>query len=284
MAKLKQINQDLVTLEGQVDQLAEQLYDIYTKYIDLLGDSVQRQLVLACYQLCTQTYPEAFLELNFQRRQNLQQTLQQFSQLTKQQFLSFLNNAPTQTESSPQTLTPPENPEAEEKPENSLEAEEKQEEEEENVPKPSKSTQLGHWYMDLEAKLIVTLQDLSKEVNQMLYAIGILPQQLPAKLLEAAVEAEEAGATVSGPPNILNILVEIDEEETKPDSTPAQICAIHLRLSEIEFADPSLNAERSQIRNLLAQLSQIHKKYQKKSREKAITEAEMAWRASWFES
>ncbi|MHC5831391.1 MAG: hypothetical protein ACYT04_89355, partial [Nostoc sp.] len=62
-----------------------------------------------------------------------------------------------------------------------------------------------------------------------------------------------------------------------------QIMAINLRLGEIEFADVTLSSERRQIRSILVQLNKLGREYQKTHRERAIAEAEAAWRASWFE-
>jgi len=58
---------------------------------------------------------------------------------------------------------------------------------------------------------------------------------------------------------------------------------IQLRLTEIEFADAALNVIRNRIRNHSAQLRNLGREYQKKQRERAIAEAQSAWRASWFD-
>jgi len=59
--------------------------------------------------------------------------------------------------------------------------------------------------------------------------------------------------------------------------------AIHLRLIEIEFADAPLTAIRNRIRSQSAQLRNLGREYQKKQRERAIAEAQSAWRTSWSE-
>ncbi len=86
-----------------------------------------------------------------------------------------------------------------------------------------------------------------------------------------------------GPPNLLNLVIEIENEQQSEDSGLTQIMAINLRLGEIEFADVTLSSERRQIRSILVQLNKLGREYQKKHRERAIAEAEAAWRASWFE-
>src|SRR3712207_8915862 len=50
--------------------------------------------------------------------------------------------------------------------------------------------------------------------------------------------------------------------------------------SDIEFADATVMAGRSQIRNLSSRLSNLKREFQKKQRERLITEAEAAWRSS----
>ncbi len=62
-----------------------------------------------------------------------------------------------------------------------------------------------------------------------------------------------------------------------------QVSAIHLRLTEIEFADAALTPARTKIRTLSAQLRNLGREYQKKMREQAIAEAQAAWRSSWME-
>jgi uncharacterized protein YecT (DUF1311 family) len=59
--------------------------------------------------------------------------------------------------------------------------------------------------------------------------------------------------------------------------------AIHLRLSEIEFADSTVMAFRNQIRNLNAQFTTLRREFQKKQRERTVADAQAAWRACWFE-
>jgi hypothetical protein len=88
---------------------------------------------------------------------------------------------------------------------------------------------------------------------------------------------------IPSPPNLLNLVIEISNEEDSEDSSLTQIMAIHLRLGEIEFAEATLLSERKAIRNILMQLNKLGREYQKRQRELKIAEAEAAWRASWFE-
>ena len=86
-----------------------------------------------------------------------------------------------------------------------------------------------------------------------------------------------------GPPNLLNLVVQIENEQDPEDSKLTQIMAINLRLGEMEFADTQLSSARRQIRNILVQLNKVGRDYRKKQRERSVSEAESAWRACWFE-
>jgi hypothetical protein len=111
---------------------------------------------------------------------------------------------------------------------------------------------------------------------------GILPKKFPEPFVEAAAKADGSGEAMSGPPNLLKLLIETEDEESE-DSSVTQIIAIHLRLSEIEFADATVRAGRNKIRNLLLKTSSLGREYHKKQQEWAVAKAEAAWRASWFE-
>ncbi|MEM8779789.1 MAG: hypothetical protein AAGF26_13135, partial [Cyanobacteria bacterium P01_G01_bin.49] len=140
----------------------------------------------------------------------------------------------------------------------------------------------------------IILDNLSQEVNHSLQKAKIIPNQLPPKLLEMALQAEEAASTGNSP-NILDLLVETSQktenennenEEEEPEETDAKvtkISAIRLRLSEIEFAEPQLSIQRKAIRQELEKLKKMRKNYHLTQRESAKAEAEAAWRSSWHE-
>jgi hypothetical protein len=65
--------------------------------------------------------------------------------------------------------------------------------------------------------------------------------------------------------------------------TVVQLLAIHLNLSEIEFGDAELTIARTKVRQQLAQLRNLGRDYQKKTKERAIAAAQSAWRSSWTE-
>lgn len=56
---------------------------------------------------------------------------------------------------------------------------------------------------------------------------------------------------------------------------------IHLRLSEIEFADAAVAVRRRRVREKISQLKRLGYAYKQARRDLAIAQAEDAWRASW---
>ncbi|MBD2055125.1 primosomal protein [Oculatella sp. FACHB-28] len=141
---------------------------------------------------------------------------------------------------------------------------------------------IAYWEERIEEGIVEMLQTLSHAANRLLQKASILPDKLPEPVLEVAAKSGLATEAVSGPPNLLNLLVETDDDDEE-ESAVTHIIAIQLRLSEIEFSDATLSTWRSKIRSLLARLVQLGRQYQKKQRERAIAEAEDAWRSSWFE-
>ena len=83
VSKIQQVRQELEALERTVAETADQLQTTYNDYLDLLGDSAEKQLILAVYQLCTQVYAESFLKLSFSQRQKLQEKLRQIGKKIK---------------------------------------------------------------------------------------------------------------------------------------------------------------------------------------------------------
>jgi hypothetical protein len=151
-----------------------------------------------------------------------------------------------------------------------------------NTP-PTKPEELAQWQEQLEQAIAQTLQTISLEANRLLQQSGIIPEKLPAAVLEAAAKVEASGEASPSSPNLLNLLMETESEDNSDDSTLTRIVAINLRLSEIEFTDPALSAARNQIRNLSAKGSKLRREYHKKQRERAVAQAEAAWRSSWFD-
>ena len=269
MAAIDQIERDIAALAAATATIAEEIQSIYSSYLSALSQAVRQQLVVASYHLCTQTYPEAFLRLGFSQQQQLQQALQQLGQQAEPQLYNCL-----------QLLVVSENA-------------------------GSSVEQLTEARANLEQAITEALRQLSRQANQLLQRYGVLPPIPIEVTLEAAGKAEDSARSITGAPNLLSALVEIEAEESEPSAQPTHqretafkeprsgdavlagvatgilITTIYLRLGEIEFADPTVTGWRSQIRKLCARLASLEQDVAKKQRERIIAQAEAAWRASW---
>ena len=283
---IERIEKDITELKEAIRAIAQELNLAYVRYINILGSALQKQLILASYYLCTQGYPDEFLNLSLNQRQKLQQGIRKFSQQAAKELISYIQPPEiTQTEAVVET-------EENEKIETENQENEGNEEHEENEQQPqaldpSNPIELVEWQQDLEEAIQETLKKVSQAVNILIQKTGVLPKKLPEPILVAATAAaassEGSSNMIPSPPNLLNLVIEISDEEDSEDSSLTQIMAIHLRLGEIEFAEATLLAERKGIRNILMQLNKLGREYQKRQRELKIAEAEAAWRASWFE-
>ena len=318
---VEQIERDIAALEQMLVGTADEFYSVYSGYLTALGQATKQQLILASYHLCTQGYPQQFLRLSFNQRQQLQQSLRQLAKQAQTNLLDQLQRVgETQLDQPTDTLTEPdqefslasldialvENTEkqdlangtepqtVEPQPGEPKALEPKALESETSKPKsePAESQRLTperlfRWREGVERAIARILSQVSKEANYLFQQVDVLPKALPEVLLEAASKAEEVTEAVAGTPNLLNLLVET-ADENRSEAAPlglsvTHIVAIHLRLTEIEFTDSTVAVWRQKLRSLSARLQSLGKEYQKKQRERAIAEAESAWRASWFE-
>ncbi|KGF72445.1 hypothetical protein DO97_08725 [Neosynechococcus sphagnicola sy1] len=304
---VERIDRDISELKLAIAAIADQLYHCYGQYLAALGQSVRQQLILASYYICTQSFPQAFLQLSFSQRQKLQQALLVVAK-EAQHHLTQQLDPPGMTPLPPITAplpvaTEPEaffNPEvAEAAPESadlpSKEIAELPELPQNTTPQPvTDPRELLQWQEHLEQAIAHTLRQVSLEVNRHLQQLEILPPRLPEPLLEMAVKTDAVTETVASPPNILDLTLDAiadlssDKGDTEEISflkaLPLRIVAVHLRLAEIEFADATVKSWRNHIRSLSAQLSSLEGQYQRKQQERAIAAAEDAWRASWFDA
>lgn len=253
---VEQIERDIAALEEVCRAIAKELDSAYTSYLTELGQAIRQQLILASYHLCTQGYPEHFLSLSFSQREQLQQAIRKLGKQASDQLIAYTKSKETEDRS--QNSSP---------------------------PSSSNPMKLAQWQQNLEMAIASTLKTVSSDTNCLLQQAGILPKKLPlSPLLEAAVNSlENSAEATAGPPNLLNLLIETENQDESKDSTVTHIIAIYLRLSEVEFTDVRVRAGRNQIRNLLLQLNKLGQEYHKKQRERAVAEAEAAWRASWLE-
>lgn len=339
---IRQIQQELDTIRETVAEAAQELEILYNRYIDYLSESAQKQLILAGYQLCTQIYPEAFVAMSLNQRQQLQQTLRHLSkelkpllnkkptaeELTQEQadlhlIAEMLKNLPLgRSENKADNIEK----EAEKFPNSSISTDQVIQKDEsessatimiedddelivEELPEfnfeklqnlanqeldQSKITEIdlanpNHlvlWHKRIETIIKKALDDVSRKANKRLQEFSIIPNRLPSKVIELAIQAGEANAGNSKlrkMPNILSLVVETDKGQKNKLSTSTQISLLRLRLSEIEFADPLLSSQRNEIRMLLKKVKRLGNLYQEKQQEYKIAEADAAWRSSWYE-
>ncbi len=269
---IERIERDIAALKEAIGAIAIELQTAYASYLATLGLAMEKQLILATYHLCTQGYPENFLDLSLNQRQQLQQAIRKLGQVAGEQLVTCITSEEGEGD------------------EGDKGDEGDEGDEEENTfllplsPDTFSPIELAKWQQNLEEVNQEILKKVSHDANLLLQKAGILPKKLPEPILAAAAAASEASAEVMpGPPNLLNLIIEIENEQQSEDSGLTQIMAINLRLGEIEFADPTLSSERRQIRGILVQLNKLEREYQKKLRERAVAEAEAAWRASWFD-
>lgn len=338
MAKaIEQIEREILVLEEAIEAIAKELRSAYTNYLTALGQTLQRQLILATYHLCTQGYPETFLSLSLNQRQQLQQAIRKLGQQTAQQLQTLVKTeqdhhkeeeeqhkedeeidedkqtdqpssyTPVTLPTSPTSLTPLTTSPTPPTPPTSLTSSTPPTSLSSSTPATSLTSstlfslsslqsvsffpntsnpvELLKWQHNIERLTQEKLKRVSREANLRLQKAGILPKKLPEPILEAAAAAASEPSTevMPGPPNLLNLVVEIDNEPQSEDSNLTQIMAINLRLGEIEFADPTLSSYRKQIHSVLLQLRRRGQEYQKKQRERSVAQAEAAWRAIWSE-
>ncbi|MBE9235946.1 hypothetical protein IQ227_07855 [Anabaena aphanizomenioides LEGE 00250] len=278
---IERIEEDITAIKQAIRAIATELHSNYVNYLTILGEALQKQLILAVYHVCTQGYPDKFLKLSLNQRQQLQQGIRKLGQKGAQQLLVYLQGGDTEeaeeTEEFEETEETEETEDSKNDPQSKIEKQ--------KYLDPSNPIEVAQWHQDLEEGIQNTLRKVSQDANSLIQKVGILPKKLPEPILAAAAAAvsEASGEVIPGPPNLLNLVIEISSDDESEDSSLTQLITLNLRLGDIEFADNTLLSARKQIRNILLQLNKLGKEYQKKNRELKIAEAEAAWRASWFE-
>jgi hypothetical protein len=289
---IERIEREILALEATTRAIAIQLKSAYSKYLATLEQALRQQLVMASYHLCTQGYPKNFLSLSLNQRQQLQQAIRKLGEHKFEQLLadntSELDKQDQEDEVNEDTVTQ-ENDDTDNS-SNELPVPLNLSLFASNPPTvptsfpPSSPVELAIWQQNMEKAIYETLKKVSREANLALQKSGIFPKKLPEPILEAAAAASEAAAEVMlGPPNLLNLVIEVENGQQSENPNLTQIMAINLRLAEMEFADAALSSERKQIRSILAQLNKVGQEYQKQQKERVIAEAEAAWRASWLD-
>lgn len=281
---LEIIDQDIAELEQAAQDLAGQFQKTYSHYLTALGQAVRQQMILAGYHICTQGYPEHFLDLSLPQKQQLQSKLRSIVKKAEAEAIALVEDP--KPEDSPVILVV-EGLSQEGTPAQDISLVEEELSPLEEIADPEN---LSNWQDRIELGIIKLLQQVSHETNQVLHAAGIGSKNVPAMLLEAAGKLPNNEA-IGGPPNLVTLTLEAQGTEDLPQMPglasllkgPIHIMAVHLRLTDLEFADSRLSASRGQIRSLSGRLNSLKRDYHQKQRERAIAQAESAWRASWFE-
>jgi hypothetical protein len=235
---------ELERLQAQTQALAMEIHRLYGEYLTALARALRHHTIQACYQICTNCYPQEFLGLAPLQQQGLQKSLRRAISNSVIDLLQQL-----------QPVTEIREPDA-----------------------------LMDWIQSLDEAIDQTLPSLSKKLNYLLQQSRIVPQQVPRQVLEAAVKVEETGESSSKRPNILSVLVEKDSPGHAEEMMVIPVHVIFLRLPEIEFADLELSKLRQQIQANRAKVAGLRRSYRHKQRQVQSLAAVAAWHQSWFGS
>jgi hypothetical protein len=180
---------------------------------------------------------------------------------------------------------------------------------------------LVQWHRQVEKLLQRSLVSLSMRLNHSLTTQKIIPENLPPRVLEMALQAEDERLIPNREkmPHIVNLLIETahktlskiededgedneDAEQPEPDvdiednndgedneeesletvrGEVSRLTVINLRLTDLEFSDVNLSMIRKKIRTYLNDLKKLRQQYRQLSQNRLTAEAELAWRSSW---
>ncbi|MDJ0553384.1 MAG: hypothetical protein QNJ68_02870 [Microcoleaceae cyanobacterium MO_207.B10] len=90
----KRIEEELKKIKEAIADIAKELYETYQGYLEALGQAMRQQLILASYNICTEAYPEAFLNLSFDRRQKMQEELRETAKVADKELQELLQKDP----------------------------------------------------------------------------------------------------------------------------------------------------------------------------------------------
>ncbi|MEM8831357.1 MAG: hypothetical protein AAGE96_18650 [Cyanobacteria bacterium P01_G01_bin.19] len=343
---IQQIQQELDKVQSAVAETAVEFKNQYSSYLDLLGNSVKQQLILASYQICTQFYPRSFLDLSLSQKQDLQQTLRQVGIDLQPELLAIIEQQELDPEPNELNLMAEiikklpktkvknarQNRAESAEPENNLESaeidletlkselgnieliaiESLEEDEDLDVDRaenedstdseeilplapPKEKIELDNpqhlllWQKQIERKIKKNLDRTSKKVNNCLQDADIIPDRIPAKIIDVAMQTDGSkggrnNRKLPKAPNILHLSIDTNpSKKGQISQNLTQISLLRLRLSEIEFSDSLLITQRSQIRDLMSKINRLKNKYDYAKQELAVAQAQAAWRSSWYE-
>lgn len=341
---IQQVQQNLNNLESTAAEIAIELEQLHREYLEMLAQLLKQQLILTCYQICTQLYPRSFLDLSLREKQDLQQKLRQLGNQLEPELIEIVRQKELESEPTGLNLmaeliknlpkskskddpeaaeidlelvkaeleniefieiaTPPEDPELEtlnQEPDSgssptSLPLSPAPEISSSNADLYSEAAicdfenpeHLILWHKQIERNIKKTLDTTSRKINKCLQESKILPDRIPSKVIDVAMQADSSKGMRNfqqpNIPHILQLAIEnAPEGKSKSSKNAVQISLLRLRLAELEFNNPLLNAKRGQIRNLMSKIKQLNRQYKATKREAEVIEAQAAWRSSWYE-
>lgn len=297
---IQQIETDLEALREKVSAIAQNIEEAYHEYIELLGETLQNQLTYSVYQICTQEYPEGFLKLSLSQQQALQKKIRELGKEAQANLklggdvLQKLEWNHEQAETLEEIFSEEESETATESDFNSeaLQSLLNSRQELDADSEDQSPEQVRAWcHLQAEAISLI-LQNASSQANEILQKAEILPQAFPKEMIDAAVHSEGTGTISNRSPGVLHLMLELEQkhQSSSPgtyhdeENEVIQLAIVRLRVGELEFAAPNLNTKRRTLRHLEQQLQQLDEQYRKLTRERAIAQAEQAWRSSWHEN
>lgn len=293
MRSFQKINKEKKELEKKSIKLFTELNNIYRDYLKLLGSALNKQLILAVYQICTHIYPESFLRLSNDQRREMQEKIRELCNKSESELLSYVTFPQPITSKMviryiSKNLFPYKKNNMKH-----LKNEKKKlffanKLDKYDVPETINPEDLVKWCGDIEQGIQITLNGLSQEVNNKLKKNKIISNHLPSHLLEVTSQVEEKRFLPESYPNILNLQVEenvnnktldLDGKDSREPSN-IKISTLYLKLSDIEFNDSQLSFQRKKINQQVEKLNEIEKNYQKIKKEYTQSKAESLWELS----
>jgi hypothetical protein len=243
-ATLEQLYKEMSQLRKTTSEVGLELRQVLAEYFAVLTRSVQRQVVMSSFHLCTEVYPEAFLERSVIERETLQKSIRQVSRdMTQALFIALQNFQELELEGEANPVL------------------------------------LLELWEELEDSVTDLFRDSSRRLNHFFQNAQVMNIKSLDKLLDSADKATTMGRTITNPPHLLKALVDPEEED---DDEMDPIVAIYLQLGDLEFTDPELMGWRQKLRPLLQKLSQVQQTYSQKQEEQLTAEAISAWKSTWI--
>ncbi len=91
---VEQLTQKLASLDRQTDELKAKLDLTYDSYLNVLQRVLRQQMLLACYHICTEGYPEEFVKLSMTQRYDLQKQIKTIAKDVGSVLMTLLTDPP----------------------------------------------------------------------------------------------------------------------------------------------------------------------------------------------